>query len=365
MKRIKSNIHRKISGFSLVEVLVGVAIAAVGVVGVLELQKKFITSGNQVNARAIAMQLVREKFDAIKAVDDFTLITASSSTVDKSNYNFKRSATPTDYYYDDSAKDWSDTSSSSNKLGGKSVNVIVTWTDINGNTQSVSQSQVFSKVSLHDSDSGTNEIGDKTRPKVPFEANQTPESPPIELIDKTIDFDGVGNSKETSKPIPTVYGFEDNNVITSIGAWIVSQPLKLYQFEFQVGYGYSYTDSEEILFFYDSQGVGIYDPYFTPKDQEIHSALLITSYKPIQKITLRAKLNYGIQATVQNPYPIEVTVGNFETGGFYKADFNYTEINGSIEYAVTNNFGINANYIYQETFFYKRDNFNLGLNFTF
>ena len=159
--------------------------------------------------------------------------------------------------------------------------------------------------------------------------------------------------------------FEDNNVITSIGAWIVSQPLKLYQFEFQVGYGYSYTDSEEILFFYDSQGVGIYDPYFTPKDQEIHSALLITSYKPIQKITLRAKLNYGIQATVQNPYPIEVTVGNFETGGFYKADFNYIEINGSIEYAVTNNFGINANYIYQETFFYKRDNFNLGLNFTF
>lgn len=160
------------------------------------------------------------------------------------------------------------------------------------------------------------------------------------------------------------FDYDDNN-ITSIGAWIVSQPIKVNQFGFQLGYGYSYTDSEEILFFYDSQGMGIYDPYFTPKDQEIHSALFITSYKPTKKITVRAKLNYGIQATVQNPYPIEVTVGNFETGGFYKADFDYVEVNGSLQYAVSNNFSFKANYIYQETFFYSRDNFNLGLNFTF
>jgi hypothetical protein len=159
--------------------------------------------------------------------------------------------------------------------------------------------------------------------------------------------------------------FNDNNTITSIGAWMVSQPIKVKKFGFQLGYGYSYTDSKDILFIYDNQGTGIYDPYFTPKDQEIHSALFITSYKPINKITLNAKLNYGIQATVQNPYPVEVTSGNFETGGFYKADFNYTEINATIDYAISNNFGINANYIYQETFFYTRDNFNLGLNFTF
>lgn len=159
--------------------------------------------------------------------------------------------------------------------------------------------------------------------------------------------------------------FKDDNTIISIGAWMVSQPFKVQKFGFQLGYGYSYTDSKEILFIYDNQGTGIYDPYFTPKDQEIHSALFITSYKPTQKITLSAKLNYGIQATVQNPYPIEVTSGNFETGGFYKADFNYTEINASVNYAISNNFSINGNYIYQETFFYTRDNFNLGLNFTF
>lgn len=159
--------------------------------------------------------------------------------------------------------------------------------------------------------------------------------------------------------------FNDNNNITSIGAWIVSQPIKIQKFGFQFGYGYNYTDSEEILFFYDNQGNGTYDLYFTPKGQEIHSALFISSYAPTQKITISAKLNYGMRATVQNPYPIEVTAGSFETGGFYKEDFNYTEINGAIGYAISNKVGLNLNYIYQETFFYTRDNFNLGLNFTF
>ncbi|MDG1226405.1 MAG: hypothetical protein P8P15_00365 [Polaribacter sp.] len=159
--------------------------------------------------------------------------------------------------------------------------------------------------------------------------------------------------------------FEDENVITSISAWMVSQPIKIKKIGFQLGYGYSFTDSENILFISDNQGSGIYDPYFTPKDQGIHSALLITSYQPTKKITLRAKLNYGIQATVQNPYVIEIASGAFDIGGFYKADFNYTEINGSFEYAVSKNFSINANYVFQETFFYTRDNYNLGLNFTF
>lgn len=159
--------------------------------------------------------------------------------------------------------------------------------------------------------------------------------------------------------------FEDKNVITSISTWMVSQPVKIKKIGFQLGYGYSYTDSENILFVSDNQGSGIYYPYFTPKNQEIHSALLITSYQPTKKITLRAKLNYGIQATVQNPYLTEVAPSDFEIGGFYKADFNYIEINGSIGYNVWKNFSVNANYVFQETFFYTRDNYNLGLNFIF
>jgi hypothetical protein len=159
--------------------------------------------------------------------------------------------------------------------------------------------------------------------------------------------------------------FEDENVITSISTWMISQPIKIKKVKFQLGYGYSYTDSENILFIPDNKGSGIYNPYFTPKDQKIHSALFITRYQPTKKITLGTKLNYGIKATVQNPYVIEIAPSAFDIGGFYKAEFNYTEINGSFEYAVSKNFSVNANYVFQETFFYARDNYNLGLNFIF
>lgn len=159
--------------------------------------------------------------------------------------------------------------------------------------------------------------------------------------------------------------YQDDNTITLFGGYIVSQPVKVQKFGFQLGYGYNYSDAENILFVFDDQGMGVYDPYFTPKEQQIHSGLFIVSYKPFQKLTLQGKLNYGIEATVSNPYPLEVAPNVFEIGGFYDETFDYTEIEGSINYVFSSRFSINAAYIFQETFFYKRDNINLGLNYTF
>ena len=159
--------------------------------------------------------------------------------------------------------------------------------------------------------------------------------------------------------------YEDDNNIKLFGAYIVSQPIKVYKFSFQAGYGYNFSDAKNILFIYDNEGVGVYDPYFTPKEQEVHSALFITNFKPTKNLTLKAKLNYGIQASVSNPYSSEVTPSNFEIGGFYDETFSYTDIEGSINYAVSNNLGINVMYTFQETFFYDRNNINLGLNYRF
>lgn len=159
--------------------------------------------------------------------------------------------------------------------------------------------------------------------------------------------------------------FDDGNFINSISGWVLSAPIKVYKFSFQLGYGYNYSDAEEILFVRGNDGIGIYDPYFTPEEQEIHSGLFIFSYKPITKLTVQGKLNYGIQATVQNPYFVQVSTNNFEIGGFYNAPFDYSEIEGSINYAFSKKFSAKATYINQKTFFYNRENINLGLNFTF
>ena len=159
--------------------------------------------------------------------------------------------------------------------------------------------------------------------------------------------------------------FEDGNFINTLAGWILSNPLKLYKFNFQVGYGYNFTDSDQILFFYDNNGAGIYDPYFTPREQEIHSGLFVMNFKPNEKLTFQAQANYGFKATVQNPYPVPTANSTFEIGGFYNAPFDHMEINGSLNYQLNDKFNINATYIHQETFFYDRQNINLGLNFIF
>lgn len=199
---------------SLVEVLVGVAIASVGIVGVLELQKKFIKSGNQINARAIAMQLTREKFDELKQIDDFTLISDSTDPKETVGaFDFTRSVTTLEWHYDSSNDSWSNASSDTNELSGKSAKVSTTWIDLNGDEQSVEQTQVFSKVSIHDTSNGFASLAENQDPQIPFTSDQTPESPPIDLIDDSFVYEGVGDSKETSKPIPTVYAWEGNNLI--------------------------------------------------------------------------------------------------------------------------------------------------------
>lgn len=157
--------------------------------------------------------------------------------------------------------------------------------------------------------------------------------------------------------------YKDDNVIESLGAWVLSQPIKFRGFNFQFGYSFNYTDSKDILFFYDQQSVGVYNPYFTPKEQQIHAGLGIASYKPTKKLSIEAKVNYGFIATIRNPYPLQVTANSIEIGGFYDETFTPVELTGIINYSFSDRFNAKIMYINQETFFYKRENINLGLNF--
>ena len=159
--------------------------------------------------------------------------------------------------------------------------------------------------------------------------------------------------------------FEDENTIKSVASWIVSQPIKIKKLNFQFGYGYNFSDAKDILFIYNNEGIGVYNPYFTPKEQQIHSGLLILNYKPFKKLKLGTKVNYGFKSNVKNPYPLQVDANNTEIGGFYNEEFTSLEFNGLIKYSYSDRFRIDASYVYQEKFFYKRNNVNLGFNFTF
>lgn len=211
---MKTNMNRKTTtGFTLIEVLIGVFIAAVGIVGVLEIQKHVIRSGNEVNARTIAMQLMRDKFDTLKNNNDFNAIAASDAAeaIIKSNYAFKRSWRVTNYYFDDVANDWA-LVAGGETTEGKQVTVSVKWNDINGETQTVNQNQIISRISIHDASDPTDNSGDKTLPQVPFSELSTIENPSITLVDDVSQYPDY-DTKETSKPVPTVDARNGNNLI--------------------------------------------------------------------------------------------------------------------------------------------------------
>jgi len=157
--------------------------------------------------------------------------------------------------------------------------------------------------------------------------------------------------------------FKDANIIKSISSWVISQPIKIRNFNFQFGYSYNYTDAKDILFFFNNQGLGVYDPYFTPNEQEIHSGLFTVNYKPTKKLSLEAKVNYGFIASVKNPYPLQVNTNITEIGGFYNENYTPIELTGIVNYSFSNRFTAKITYTNQNTFFYKRQNINLGLNF--
>ncbi|PKF59475.1 hypothetical protein CW748_01510 [Alteromonadales bacterium alter-6D02] len=208
-------------GFSLIEVVIGLAIATVGIIGILELQKVFIQSGNETNARMLAMQLVREKLDDIKQLDSYGDINsgADNDPIIVQNISFTRQWEVTERYYNSGSEQWQEgiagLGAVPNVADGKRALVTVQWTDLDAAVQQVAQSEIYSRISLHDSTTLTESLAESTGPQIPYTSAQSPENPSITLIDDTMTVVPIENveSKETSKPVPTVDAKNGNNLI--------------------------------------------------------------------------------------------------------------------------------------------------------
>jgi len=201
--------HRQPSGFSLIEVLIGIAIAGVGIIGVTQLQKLYMQSSSQATNRVVAMQLIREQLDNAKIQDQFVNLMSGSDAapiVDR-NRRYTRDWVVINRYYVNGQ--WQDGSNGlnpvPNTVDAKRVTVTISWTDNKGEQQTLSQSELVSGVSLHDSTNATNVNTAIVKPKIPYTPIGSLESPPITLFDKDIQQPGLQySSKETSKPIPTI-----------------------------------------------------------------------------------------------------------------------------------------------------------------
>lgn len=171
----------------------------------------------------------------------------------------------------------------------------------------------------------------------------------------------------------TSFDFNDfaafNNSYYSASVWLMSPPLKAYILSLRVGYGFNYSDSEESTFAsedpletiiakWDTNTVvtGIYDPFFSPNEQTVHSAIFMVGIRPMKNLNITLKANYGFMAQANTPY-LFLNKNNdgeeFIDQGFFHDDYNPIQFDGNISYNISSAFNLMAYYTYQKTNFYN------------
>ncbi|MDF2178216.1 prepilin-type N-terminal cleavage/methylation domain-containing protein [Aliiglaciecola sp. CAU 1673] len=216
-------------GFTLVEVLVAALIVMLGVTGYVTLQSVYMRGDATANLRAQAQRLAEEKIEDLRG---FTQISAQPGqfafvnignnvggnlpagnvnvqlTEDGRQYSFNRSWTVQDQYFvDTNADGQGDTWLAAGSPGlpavlppwpaQKQVQVTVTWTDQQGQAESLTLGASMAPVTQSGSYQVANESANaKASPTVPYVPGMAPD---------VIAYDLGNNQKvETSKPVPEV-----------------------------------------------------------------------------------------------------------------------------------------------------------------
>lgn len=206
--------------------------------------------------------------------------------------------------------------------------------------------------------------------------NYTPYLSTIASIDKKVMQNILGVSLERNNTSSWMgkISFDTHNFPSiensyyALSTWIVSPNIKLSQFSFRIGYGFNYSDSKnnsfnsklslkELLSMQDTAVIikGVYDPFFSPQNQKIHSVVGMISYQPTKSINVGININYGVKASADTPY---LFLDNNENSGLYikrdyfDRDFNPVEVNGYLSYQLDDFASVKAYYKYQKTTYY-------------
>ncbi len=168
----------------------------------------------------------------------------------------------------------------------------------------------------------------------------------------------------------------DQNPILSVYAWAMSPAFKFSVFQFRAGYGFNYTDAKESRFRSDlplneiidnwEEGIeidGVYDPYFTPANQQVHAALAYLKIDVSNKINVELNGNVGLFAQAEIPFLYLDQTGNeLELKrDFFTGKENTMDLSGKLEIGISENTWLTGGYRYENTFFYDAHSVTVGL----
>ena len=108
--------------------------------------------------------------------------------------------------------------------------------------------------------------------------------------------------------------FEDNNKIQTIYLWLLAPIITKNNFSLKCGYAFNHSNADINTFTslkslssiiqttpIGGAAQGYYNPYFTPKNQTIHSLLASMGITLSDKINFTSRLNIGVSASADNP----------------------------------------------------------------
>ena len=175
--------------------------------------------------------------------------------------------------------------------------------------------------------------------------------------------------------------FDDSNLCYHAYVWLLAPLVNKDNFQLQLGYAYSYSNSlenrfglyknaEQTIAVFDSTNVipALYTPYFTPQNQYIHAALLQVNWQMSKQWNLQLSGNYGFYAYAQSPYvyfDFNERKQVILVRDYYWQNYHPLEGKIHIGYACSSKFSLHLDYSYKEAFFYTGHTGTLGLNFTF
>jgi hypothetical protein len=172
--------------------------------------------------------------------------------------------------------------------------------------------------------------------------------------------------------------FGDSNSVYTIYAWLLAPLLHKDNFSLKAGYAFSYADAEVNTFkpkqstnippVQNTPITGVYDPYFTPSKQTVHSLLASLDITFSRRVSLSSNLNVGVYANAYQPsYFVDRNgLGPFFINKRYD-NYSYTPVTLSAELKtnLSQNFIINTIYNYNSLIFFKSHFINLQIKYLF
>ncbi|MCX6249661.1 MAG: tetratricopeptide repeat protein [Bacteroidetes bacterium] len=172
------------------------------------------------------------------------------------------------------------------------------------------------------------------------------------------------------------FPFDKNNLVTVYG-WVFTPPLRLSVFEFRIGYSFNHSTTDklhfvpektlaEILTNYDAtaQIHGIYNPYFTPKNQVSHSAMLGITIFPWKPIDFSINASFGIIGSAMIPYfylDSNAVAETYINQGLVKVRYTPIQVNALANIHLSRVMKLQLLYTFHRTYYFTSNYAGIGI----